>query len=131
MPGIDHTCTAAAADAAAAFVTDTHSTTADTELGGVLEILNRARALANQKNFLEAEELCLEALKLAGELVGESSSIYGLCLEDLGANRVCQGKFRQAEVTLSAALNVLETALGHEHADVARVFSRLHELCHI
>jgi hypothetical protein len=102
--------------------------TADTGLSRVLELLGQARALASQKNFLEAERVCLDASELAKQQVGDESPIYGLCLEDLGAIRFCQGKIRPADVTLTTALTILEKALGRDHADVARVFSRLHEL---
>lgn len=96
----------------------------------VSEILSQARALASQRNYLEAEQLCLEALAASEKLFGKASVIYGLCLEDLGVVRVCQGKKRQADITLTEAHSVLEAALGATHLDVLRVFGRLQELYH-
>jgi hypothetical protein len=102
---------------------------ADT-LTPVHELLQQSRALAGQKNYLEAERICLEASELARELVGDESPFYGLCLEELGAIRVCQGKMGSAAVTLATAQNILEKALGPDHAHAVRVASRLQEICH-
>lgn len=98
------------------------------QIGQVIEMINRARALQSEKNYREAEQLCMDACDLAASLVGKGSSIYGLCLEDLGVSRICLGKLRQADITLNESMSVLESALGAEHPDVARVFGRLHEL---
>ncbi len=98
------------------------------QIGQVLEMINRARALQSQKNYREAEQLCMDACDLAASLVGKGSSIYGLCLEDLGVSRICQGKLRQADITLNESMTILVASLGAEHPDVARVFGRLHEL---
>lgn len=97
---------------------------------GVLEILSQARALAGQRNYLEAEQLCLEAVVASEKLFGKASPIYGFCLEDLGVVRICQGKRRQADITLTEAHDVLEAALGATHPDVLRVSGRLQELYH-
>lgn len=95
----------------------------------VLDLLNQAQAKSHQKNFFEAEQLCLEAMALAAEHIGgETSWVYGLCLEDLGAVRISEGKLDKADVTLRTALYVLERALGADHEDTMRVFGRLHEL---
>jgi len=96
----------------------------------ILEMIQQARFLASERNYLEAEGVCLEACTAAGEAVGKNSQLYGLCLEDLGVMRICQGKMRQADITLTESHSVLKTVFGDEHPDVVRVFERLHELCH-
>ncbi|MBS2004494.1 MAG: tetratricopeptide repeat protein [Cyanobacteria bacterium SZAS LIN-5] len=96
----------------------------------VRDTIAQARALASQRNYLEAEQLCLEAAAVAEKLVGKASPTYALCLEDLGLIRIYQGKMRQADITLTEAHSILEAAFGATHADVERVSSRLQELCH-
>ncbi len=90
-----------------------------TTIRRVDSLIQIARALTWNRDFVKALEVNAEAEKLALEKLGRESAAYGSCCHNYGRVYHRQTNYPEAEKWCLEALNLREKILGKEHSEVA------------
>jgi tetratricopeptide (TPR) repeat protein len=81
------------------------------------------------ENYKEAIEYINRALIIIKKEFGDKHYKYGMFLNSLGLSYAMLDDYKTAYVHMKQALQILLTALGHDHIEVCDVYSNLGDVC--